>query len=136
MVTRKKPTEPQLARALKEVRCLRTDEPGVCALEFIDSSDCSFCAVVNSDGISSVIGRLLDQACNPEFHAAALAASPELAECRVSGSGMALLRGRSPTEIAVTLPMGCVNLVVYVPLAQLLMAFAGLAGELDNDSPK
>lgn len=127
---------PQLARALQEVCCLRTEDPDVCALEFIDSSGQRFAAVVNSSGISSVIGRLLDQACNPDFEAAALAGSAELPQCHIDASGLELNPGRSPGEIAVTLPIGCIELVVFLPLVEVLRSFADLAQQLGQGQPE
>lgn len=127
---------PRFARALQDVRCLRTNELDVCALEFVDSSGRSFAAVVNSNGIASVIGRLLDQACDPGFEAAAVAASAELPRCEVNGSGLALTRGRSPAEVAVRLPIGCIELVLFLPAAELLLAFADFARQFERVTPE
>ena len=120
----------QVASALQDVRCLRTEEADMCALEFIDSSGQRFAAVVNSSGISSVIGRLLDQASNPDFEAAAVAGDGELPQCQINGSGLELHLGRSSAEIAIALPIGCIELVVFLPLADVMEAFAEFARKL------
>lgn len=109
--------------ALDEANCWTTSDPSVIALEMIDIKKRSFVAAMNTSGIVAVIGKLLDIAHDPILGAAS--ASPP-AQCSIDGTRLELAPGRVPTECAARLTIGCVQMVVFLPLEEVLRA----AGEL------
>lgn len=60
-----------------------------------------------------------------------MTATAELPQCPINVDGLRLADGRLPTELAVMVPIGCIELVMFVPTEEVLQAFADLAGRLE-----
>ena len=121
--------------ALDRADCWPTNSPAVVALELVDDKNRRFAAAINTSGVVSVIGKLLDVAVNPVFAAASRIADEAYPQCHINGNRLELASGRSPTEVAVTLTIGCVQMVVFLPLAEVLRSTAELARSIEATPP-
>jgi hypothetical protein len=112
---------------LAEVFTRQTNEPGVAALELVDGQGRSFAAAIDAHGIVALTNRLLSLASEPVFATSARMASAEQpAQCQADVSHVELRAGRSDSEVVANLTIGCVQLAVFLPRAELLSAVAGL----------
>ena len=112
---------------LAEVFTRETNEPGVAALELVDGHGRSFAAAIDAHGIVALTNRLLSLAAEPVFATSALmATATQPAQCQADVSRVELRAGRSDSEVVANLTIGCVQLAVFLPRAELLSAVAGL----------
>ena len=120
---------------LAAVEFVPTNDPKVAALQLIDTQKRSFAAAMDANGITVVIGKLLDAAIHPIFCAATQMASETPAQCHIDGTRLELKSGRSPTETALTVTIGCVQMIVFLPLAEVLRATADLVEKIEETPP-
>lgn len=111
---------------LKEVSYTTTNEPGVVALVIEDMRGSQFAAATNAWGICDLIAHSLDVAQFEAFSQATAQTSDPPPTASADASQMQLLPGRSPTEVAATISVGCLRLVLHLPLDEVIRA----AGEL------
>ncbi|MBA3625066.1 MAG: hypothetical protein H0W48_11580 [Methylibium sp.] len=123
-----------VASPLQTMDCLRTSDPKVVGLRLEDRKGEAFAAVVNSSGLALLIGKLLDQALQPGFAAASENADPRLPASTTAASRIEWRPGRSATEVAATMKVGCLELVVHIPLAEVLRATTELRERVERDT--
>ncbi|MBA3596743.1 MAG: hypothetical protein H0W40_05105 [Methylibium sp.] len=121
-----------VASPLETMECLRTSDPKVVGLRFKDRKGGAFAAVVNSSGMAFLIGKLFDQALQPAFAAASENADPRVPTCSTAASHLEWRPGRSATEVATTMKVGCLELVVHIPLAEVLRATTELRERVER----
>lgn len=126
--------KPLQAVALEGIETWETNDPTVFGLMVKNEKQQAFLVAANVSGMTHVIGKLLDLAHNPVFAAATLAADVPGQQCHTDASRLELASGRSPTEVAVKLKLGCVEMVVFVPLPEVLRAIDQLMQSIEPDT--
>jgi hypothetical protein len=121
--------------SLKEVEFWETNDPSICAIRIIDSENAKFSVATNSSGIAAFVGKLMAQATHPAFVAASLQ-TDQIRQCQIGGSRIELKSGRSPTEVAATVTIGCIQLIVFLPLPEVIRACAELAERIEPQPPE
>ena len=99
----------ETATGLAEVHCWPTNDPTVVGIELIDVNKRTFTAAINTSGVVSVIGRLLDASVETVFCAASAMADGQPPQWHINGNRLELKSGRSPTEVALTVTIGCIQ---------------------------
>jgi hypothetical protein len=122
--------------ALGSAEVWQTDDPAVIALELTDDKARAFAAVMNASGVAYVIGKLLDAAMAPAFAAATAASGVSNPPCPTDGTRLELQPGRSPTEVATMLTVGAVQLVVFLPLKEVLRATGELVRKIERSGDR
>ena len=124
------------AHPLEDINFFETNSPTVCGMQVLDEKGRSLIVAVNSQGLSAVVEKLLDQAKQPVFAAASNLATGTAPQCHIDADRFALEPGRSPTEVALRLQIGCLEVVAFVPLDATMAAIEKLVNTVDrSDSP-
>jgi hypothetical protein len=117
---------------LKEVAYTTTNEPGVLALVIEDMRGSQFAAATNAWGICDLIAHSLDVAHFEAFAQASAQTSDHPPTAAANASQIQLLPGRSPTEVAATISVGCLQLVLHLPLGEVIRAAGELTKRLER----
>lgn len=117
---------------LKDVAYITTNELNVVALVVQDMRGTQFAAATNAWGICDLIAQSLDAAQFQAFAQATAQTADPRPTASADASQMQLLPGRSPTEVAATISVGCLNLVLYLPLAEVIRAAAQLTNSVER----
>jgi hypothetical protein len=118
---------------LKQVGLTETDEASVLALTLQDMADRQFAAAIDGWGMADLIEHCLQVAANPQFAAATQQQAAQGGPtAQADGSRIEWRPGRSPTEVAATVTVGCLNLVVHLPLGEVLRATAVLVRSIER----
>jgi hypothetical protein len=127
--------KPATIHGMAHVATYPTADPAVVGFEVRDTKGRSLAAAVNAWGLADIIEQCLKFAGTPIF-AAATNAQTEAATPSVhtDASQIELRSGRAPKEVAATMKLGCLRLVVFLPLADVLRAIATLRQSIEQDT--
>jgi hypothetical protein len=120
---------------LAEVFTRETNEPGVVALELVDGQGKSFAAAVDVHGVAALANRLLGLASEPVFATSSSMSAEKPAQCQADVSKIEMRAGRSDAEVVANLTIGCLQLAVFLPRAELLSAVATLPAATGSSAP-